>query len=598
MSTKAISHMSGVIREAGVPVHDAGFFVLQLLAWDKLDRQGDLSPDLALEHVLQQIDVKHAIQRAFAAIANRLPSHQEAFEAEPVVFQFLSESRFRDLIHTLISAKDQSFDYHAAIEASMGLQGVEDVYNIIPNEVADLVIRLAGIRASDSVYCPFESAYRLAEYSNRITRSVFLETKIKSPLPGLMNLLLDGSMEVRFGDAVASPSWIEGDHLKLFDVAVANPPVGIRYNQEDHFDLYQRFPEKTYYGEVLYVRHMLAQTTRRAVVVVPNSILIRTAAGERQFKVDLLQSGQLEAVISLPSSLLTTTSIPFSILVLNKGKHSDSLLFIDATSDYFFEHKTGRGSFDAGRRTLKHIEEIVRLYESRDASRFSHVANRSECEANDYNLDAKRYVASEDQVKIKAFLRNNHVAMLDQVVEIMRPQYLKEESVKEGIDIYEVSVSDIGEDGYIHVPKKKARVSEAALNKLRQLILQPNDILLTVKGSVGKVGLAPQEMEGVWLCNQSFQILRLRINSPIIDAAVLLRYLRSPAAQSLIASLSGGTGVQMIQTRDVKNLPVFLPPESEQAEIVNEHHEIVALYAESAQLQAKAKKIGEHRWEI
>ncbi len=92
----------------------------------------------------------------------------------------------------------------------------------------------------------------------------------------------------------------------------------------------------------------------------------------------------------------------------------------------------------------------------------------------------------------------------------MRPQYLKDEAVKKGVDVSEVSVSDIGEDGYIHRPQKSFTVSETSFDKLRHQILQPNDILLATKGLWAKVGLAPPNIEGVWLANQSFQILRLR----------------------------------------------------------------------------------------
>jgi len=600
MSARVVWHLAGAIRDTGFFNKGVGFFLLQLLAWDKLDREGDIPSRLSLAHAAQMFEVKEYISGAFNYLSNEdaFGENAAAFKAEENIFQSLSESDFRSLIHVVLAARGQELDYHEAIEFSLRSYGLNDPYNIIPDEVADLIVRLAEVRSNDSVYCPFEGAYRLAEWSNRITREVYIETKVVSPLPFLMNILLDGSIKVHFSNPITHPGWAEDSRLRQFDVSVANPPFSVRYKQESLFDLYERFPEKTFYGEVLHIRHVLAQTKRRAVVVVPNSILFRTAAGERQFKADLLQSGILEAVIGLPSSLLTTTNISFSILVLNKEHRSNSVFFVDAGSDHFFDAKKGRGSLDNGRRTLKNIEEIVHLFERREASTFSQVVSHAECATNDYNLVPARYVATSEQLKLEQLLHNNTVVSLDDIAEIMRPQYLKENAVIDGQEVLEVSVSDIGDDGYIRVPQKSVAVSEKALAKVKNQILQPDDILLASKGSVGKVGIVPHSIEGLWLANQSFQVLRIRPNKHITDPVVLFRYLASPAAQALIHARTGGSGVRMIQTRDVKALPVIVPNAKEQAAIVNEHGRIMALYEEIVRLQAEADDLANKRWSI
>ena len=56
-------------------------------------------------------------------------------------------------------------------------------------------------------------------------------------------------------------------------------------------------------GEVLQLRHMLAQTSGQVVTFVPSSFLSRTAAGEKQFKQDMIKKGWLHAVIALPEKL-------------------------------------------------------------------------------------------------------------------------------------------------------------------------------------------------------------------------------------------------------------------------------------------------------
>src|SRR5205807_3100234 len=94
-------------------------------------------------------------------------------------------------------------------------------YHFIPDEVADLMVQLARLSADTSVYCPFEASLKLAEWSNRVSRNIFVETPAQSPLPFLLNLLTDGSLAIRIGNPIYQPSWIEGGELQQFEVSVA-----------------------------------------------------------------------------------------------------------------------------------------------------------------------------------------------------------------------------------------------------------------------------------------------------------------------------------------------------------------------------------------
>lgn len=599
MSENVALQLMEAVKPTGYFGGEAATLLLQLLAWDKLERQGGLPAEASLVGALSKPYLKEQIRQGLDSLRRWPPLglNAEAFEPDDLLLGRFPESDLYRLVSRVLAAREQDIDYGEVVELCQHLEG-RDRLPHLPDEVADLIVRLAGVGPGDEVYCPFEGSLRLAEQSNRVTRNVFLELKRRTPLPFLSNILLDGSVAVHFGDPIREPTWAEGGKLRQFDVTLANPPFGVRYQQEDFFNYHWRFREKTLYGEVLHVRHVLSQTVRRAVVVVPNSILFRTAAGERQFKADLLETGLLEAVIGLPPALLTTTSIPFSLLVLNKGVPADSVLFIDATSEHFFEEKKGRGSLDAGRRTLKGLDEIVRVFERRESGPFSRVASREECEANDYNLLAGRYVASPEQELLGELLEASAVVKLEELADFIRPQSLKAELSEDGVECSEVSVSDIGADGYIRVPQKTVLVNAKSLNRLGQQALKPNDILLAVKGSVGKVGLVPPDFDGVWFANQSFQVLRLRPNPHVADPVVLFRYLSSPAGQTLIESLSGGATVRMIQTRDVRALQVIVPSLEEQAAIAVEHQRIVSLYDEIARLRGEAEGLSRKRWAV
>lgn len=114
------------------------------------------------------------------------------------------------------------------------------------------------------------------------------------------------------------------------------PPFGVKYDPMlAERDLFGRFPEKTASIAVLAVRHILARTKGRAVVAVPNGLLFSPGA-ERSLREELLAKKQIEAVIALPAALLPNTALPFSLLILNREKANDEIVFVDGAKDVLF----------------------------------------------------------------------------------------------------------------------------------------------------------------------------------------------------------------------------------------------------------------------
>lgn len=120
-------------------------------------------------------------------------------------------------------------------------------------------------------------------------------------------------------------------------------------------------------------------------ILLPHGVLFRGTT-EAKIRQKLITKGYLKAVIGLPSNLLTTTSIPIALLVLQKQTKPDGIFFIDASKDY---QKT------RWQNVLRHedIEKIVTTYQARqDVPQYAHLATLKEIEANDFNLNIPRYV--------------------------------------------------------------------------------------------------------------------------------------------------------------------------------------------------------------
>jgi restriction endonuclease S subunit len=101
--------------------------------------------------------------------------------------------------------------------------------------------------------------------------------------------------------------------------------------------------------------------------------------------------------------------------------------------------------------------------------------------------------------------------------------------------------------------------------------LEAGDILIVIKGSVGKVGYVREIPDGpAWLASQSFAILRLRRRGPIAHPTVLFRFLSSALGQRMVQGLKVGSAIPVLQMGDLRRLQVLVPSAKTQATIASQ----------------------------
>ena len=129
----------------------------------------------------------------------------------------------------------------------------------------------------------------------------------------------------------------------------------------------------------------------------PHGVLFR-GSSEGKIRQGLMQEDLFEAVIGLASNLFYGTTIPASILVLNRNKQARrrrKVLFIDA-SGAFEERGNQNRLRDAD---IRRIAKTFRAY--KDVEKFARVVPLDEIEQNDWNLNISRYVdTSEEEERI------------------------------------------------------------------------------------------------------------------------------------------------------------------------------------------------------
>ena len=135
----------------------------------------------------------------------------------------------------------------------------------------------------------------------------------------------------------------------------------------------------------------------------------------------------------------------------------------------------------------------------------------AEIRAQDHVLTVPRYLQTQAAAVLAAVLERHEIRPLGEVVEIVRPKALPK-AEDGGNHMHEASPGDIGKEGCLAWPPQAIRLARGGTRMARNRRVGPGDVLLLIKGTIGRVGLvprdAPQTEDGFWTVSQSLVILR------------------------------------------------------------------------------------------
>lgn len=309
---------------------------------------------------------------------------------------------------------------------------------------------------------------------------------------------------------------------------------------------------------------------RRSIILVANGVLFRDVGVEKITRQRLIASGSLLAVLSLPPLLaFEDIALQTSLLVIGKSKNMQSVRFVDL-SDSKFSTMQMRGRREPVPETSwdQAMKQPIPA-----GSAWARDVSLSEIEDRGGVLSLERYFSTDIEKRVEELRRGMEVQPLERLVNILRPHQLKKGD--EGSFLVREAVpSDVGEDGYLMMPAREVNCSEATFLKIGDARLHPNDLVISVKGNIGIVGIVPNSIKDnseneIWAPSQSMLILRNKKTSPL-SPVVLREILSSEIMNEYIKTLSGGTTVQMISIKDIKNISIPIPSYSIMENIEND----------------------------
>lgn len=565
----------------------------QLLAWVRASKLGRLAGGMAFNPAEPPRDAKHLFA-VFSQIgsAGALGADSSAFVYVSPALQRLSPAQVIQALELLADANLKSPWAADSLTAMMSSGAGKGVMNL-PNELTNLMAALVGVAPQMRVYLPFEQSFQLTAAVQACGASSYAETKTTWPSPWLINLLADTSVKVHVGDSIERPGFLGEGRLTQFDAGLSFPPLGVKYDSQlAARDLFGRFPEQTTSIAVLAVRHMLARTQGRAVIAVPNGVLFSPGA-ERALREDLLRNRQIEAVVGLPPALLSNAPLPFSLLVLNREKESDDIVFVDAVQDALFR-KDGKG-----RAMLTGWEQVLSAVLSRADCTFSRVVPVADVLGNDAQLQVSRYCTTAIDSDLGAVLKKYPVRALAELVSFVRP--LPTSTSEGDVTVMEVGPADFPDFGYALTPGRAVLIAQAALPKGRKQFLRPLDIAITIKGGVGKVAILPPEIDAGessgWVVGQSCVVLRVD-DEGIIDPRVLFSFLRSEVGQAQLKRIVSGASVPLILLRDLEKIKIPVPDRAEQDKTIEAFEKIVEIERLVANARDEQRKLSNAIWTV
>jgi type I restriction enzyme M protein len=454
------------------------------------------------------------------------------------------------------------------------------------DDVQDLLCALMAPVLGRSIYCAFEGtasiALRLArEGAERVAFEVPNETAAEFVycLAVAHNLPL----AVRVAHPITDLPL--GDEIRC-DAAVAVPPFGMRYNA----DLVSPRLPREHAADALHLLALMHRTQGALACAIGDGFLSRSAQAERYFKEEMVKAGGISAVVSLPRGAFPTANLRTSIVYRGpvRSRTPGEVLFVDAR----------RG--DDGRRRSSvlpsgRIADLVRGQAEDDQSIIVDLQHLLE---NDFNMTAERYVLDQATLEARAALSGAQTVLLGDVAEITRPQTLTQIG-EDGVPFREVLVADIDPaTGAVHLPSRRVMLSPETAARARRAALEPGDLVLSIKGRIGAVGIVEELPPGdeTWVPGQSFAVIRLRRGAAVKDPRILYRYLVSPLGQNALQTLAGGTTVPFVQIADVRRLEVPLPSPTDIIRLRKAEQEIAELNRQLSAIKGQIAKVEGKLW--
>ena len=369
------------------------------------------------------------------------------------------------------------------------------------------------------------------------------------------------------------PKYInENKELIHFDSSIAAPPLNLRIpsnlinNSYNLFKYGEIGSTSTVWGFVSSILGSLNKNGRAAVFLANGSLF---GAGNRKIvRNNVLRDDKIEAIISFPERFFADALIPINLIVFNNHKTDmkNKILFIDANQPGWIQKSKVNNSL-----TSKGIEKIVDLTKSpRDIPNISKVKSIDECQdtlmVNKYVIKNHVSLNGEEYDLNLTALAQRKTIPIKEIVNIQRGFNMMRNKEDKDSQLKVVKISDFTEDGKINYAALTG-VKDSRTKDLNEYQIHENDIIFSVRGSLGKAFFIETEPENPTIISSNMVIIRPKNRD--IEPKWLYLYLNSLFTKYFLKKTESGTTVSILTFRDLENLPIAVCSREKQEEMID-----------------------------
>lgn len=381
-----------------------------------------------------------------------------------------------------------------------------------------------------------------------------------------------------FGEGKSTLSDDQFPELKA-DYVIMHPPFAVRTLPNEIIEDDPRFefglPPKSNVN-LAWIQHALfhLKDKGKAAVLLSNSSLF-TGGKELEIRKSIIEADLIESIITLPSEMLSNTSIPCVIWILNKNKtRKDKTLFMDLSNFGHKEKLNSQKVFDD--KSIKQITSIFKKIQNNDLfytghTGFFRLVDSEEINANNYLLTPIRYLGFEGEIKEDL----SNAIRLGSVLESVKPKKLDETLKYKKISIKDLS--SIPTNYLLNTDD----LAQGELNfNYKEL---PNNVLLIPR--IGQKLKFSYYVEGKSkIAFSANSIFTFSVDTNKVSLDYLIGELFKSYFSVQFSAFKFGAGIQLIRLKDLLNIKILIPSLDEQKRIVEESRE--------RQFQSAAKDLG------
>ena len=445
---------------------------------------------------------------------------------------------------------------------------------VTPQHIAELMIELANPQPGERIYDPcfgvgtvlaaagrkvVSAGDRLspAKWAEIESRAIYgIELNRQAYLLGLARVILSGinNPHLEFGDTLQRTHW--RDTPERFDCIIADPPWGGK-NTDNLFD--SCIYAKSSNLENLFLQHVMASLNPggRAVMLLPGGVLFRGGADE-EVRRRLMTDFCIDGVISLPAGMLFPyAGIKTNIIVFHRAEPNDKIWFQSAD----FVVKRDKSNI------REELNKQLHLFREQKAGIHGWFTPINELADRGWSLVADR-VSERAEDEIAGLLKNLQekdgeikVEPLDGLAQTFTGVAYSSGQITEnqsdltyqpGIPL--IRIGDV-KNGRVNLPERY--LTEGITKRLQEKHrLKAGDLLLSVTGTIGKIGVVSSSEVGAV---PSQGLLVIRPDKRKIKSNYLLRLLQSVPYQNRIKGSSSGAVIQHLRATVIKSLPIPVP---------------------------------------